>query len=68
MNNNNNNDNIVTSHDNLDILDFMAESRLIEYMIVLFYFMFILFFHFFFLSLLHPIYSDILLLLSMWNG
>lgn len=48
MNNNNNNDNIVTSHDNLDILDFMAESRLIEYMIVLFYFMFILFFHFFF--------------------
>lgn len=39
----------VTSYDNLDILDFMAESRLIEYTIVLFYFMFILFFILFFL-------------------
>ena len=52
----------VTSYDNLDILDFMAESRLIEYMIVLFYFMFILFFILFFA---HSIYGDIFLLLSM---
>lgn len=68
---------IVTPCYNLDILDFMAESRLIEYMIVLFYFMFILLFSLFFFSLsLHssfssyfrccrPISSDIFLLLSM---
>lgn len=61
------NNDIVTPCYNLDLLDFMAESRLIEYMIVLFYFMFILLFFFFSILLFfHPIFFAVVQYLAIY--